>query len=236
MMDIASRVARLDWVHIIADLYKRGRASTGILLSPAECAAFAASYDAENGFRNREVMEEHGGGHGEYRNFAYPMEPNVEALRTSLYRHLVPIANTWDQALGGDGTFPTEHADYLARCHAAGQTQPTPLLVRYGPGDFIPLRQDIDDDRVFPLLVAFMLNAPGHDFAGGEFVITEQLPRMQSRVEVVPLHQGEGVIIPVSHRPAKGGEGIHRVDMRYGVSMVRSGQRLALGVIFHDAG
>ena len=180
-------------------------------------------------------MARHGFGRGEYKYFAYPLPQIVAALRDSLYPALAEVANRWNKALGIDLTYPSTHAAYLRRCHADGQGKPTPLVLRYGPGDFNCLHQDIYGENIFPLQVAFLLSEPGRDFAGGEFVLTEQRPRMQSRAEVVPLRQGEGVIFPVHHRPVRDARGIYRVNMRHGVSRLRSGRRHTLGVIFHDA-
>lgn len=235
MTDIASRIAALDWPRIGADLGARGSATTGVVLTATECTALAASYDASEGFRSRVVMARHGYGQGEYRYFGYPLAEPVAAMRPVLYRHLVPIANAWEVSLGRAGDFPAAHEAFLERCHAAGQTKPTPLLLRYGPGDYNCLHQDLYGAHVFPVQVAFLLNAPDDDFTGGEFVLTEQRPRMQSRAQVVGLRQGEGVIFAVNHRPVQGTRGIYRVAMRHGVSTVLSGQRHTLGVIFHDA-
>jgi uncharacterized protein len=195
----------------------------------------AESYDSDQLFRSRIVMARHGFGRGEYKYFAYPLPHVVAALRDSLYPALAQVANRWNKALDIDLTYPSTHAAYLRRCHADGQSKPTPLLLRYGPGDFNCLHQDIYGENVFPLQVAFLLSEPARDFAGGEFVLTEQRPRMQSRAEVVPLRQGEGVIFPVHHRPVRGTRGIYRVNMRHGVSRLHSGHRHTLGVIFHDA-
>jgi hypothetical protein len=235
MTDIAARIAGLDWPRITSDLNRQGWATTGPVLAPQDCAALIDQYDAPEGFRSRVVMARHGYGQGEYRYFAYPLAPLVQTLRTALYPHLAPIANAWEQALGRVPHFPADHAGYLARCQAAGQAKPTPLLLRYGPGDYNCLHQDLYGELVFPLQVAFLLNAPGTDFTGGAFVLTEQRPRMQSRVEVVDLAQGEGVIFAVNHRPVQGSRGVYRVAMRHGVSRLRSGQRHTLGIIFHDA-
>jgi hypothetical protein len=180
-------------------------------------------------------MARHGFGRGEYKYFAYPLPNIVAGLRTGLYPHLAILANAWNEALGIGVRYPGEHAEYLARCHAAGQAKPTPLLLQYGPGDYNCLHQDLYGELVFPLQVAFLLSEPGTDFTGGEFVLTEQRPRMQSRAEVVPLRQGQGVIFPVHHRPVQGTRGIYRVNMRHGVSRLRSGHRHTLGIIFHDA-
>jgi len=235
MSDPATTIASLDWPGIEAALDAHGCATTGVLLDPAACAALAAGYEDAGQFRSRVVMARHGFGRGEYQYFAYPLPPVVAALRAALYPRLAAIANRWEEALGRPPAFPAEHAEYLARCHAAGQTRPTPLLLRYGPGDFNCLHQDLYGDLAFPLQVAVLLDAPGRDFTGGEFALTEQRPRMQSRVEVVTLRQGEAVIFPVNQRPVRGTKGIYRVAMRHGVSRLRTGRRHTLGVIFHDA-
>ena len=226
----------VDWLRIASDLNSQGWATTGQVLDVETCAALIARYDAPEGFRSRVVMARHGYGQGEYLYFAYPLPSEVQALRVALYSRLAPFANAWEQALGRPPNFPAGHADYLARCHMAGQTKPTPLLLRYGAGDYNCLHQDLYGDHVFPLQAAFLLNDPDSDFTGGQFVLTEQRPRMQSRVEVVDLQRGEGVIFAVNHRPVQGTRGVYRVAMRHGVSRVRSGQRHTLGIIFHDAG
>jgi uncharacterized protein len=205
------------------------------LLDPAECRRLAQLYDDDARFRSRIVMERHSFGRGEYKYLAYPLPDTVETLRTSLYPALARVANAWREMLGEPAGFPLGHAEYLARCHAAGQTRPTPLMLRYGPGDYNCLHQDLYGELVFPLQLAILLSEPGKDFIGGEFVLTEQRPRAQSRAEVVPLRQGEAVIFPVHHRPVRGGRGPYRVTMRHGVSRVRSGRRQTLGIIFHDA-
>nr|WP_307732696.1 2OG-Fe(II) oxygenase [Massilia agri] len=205
------------------------------LLSVKDCAAAAALYERPSLFRSRVVMERHGFGRGEYQYFAYPLPAPLAALRTELYPPLAAIANRWQAALGLDTRFPSEHADYLARCHAAGQLRPTPLLLRYRAGDYNCLHQDLYGELVFPLQVAVLLSRPGEDFEGGEFVLTEQRPRMQSRAEVVPLTQGDAVVFPVNQRPVQGTRGVYRVAMRHGVSRLRSGTRHTLGIIFHDA-
>lgn len=233
--DIATRIHAIDWAAIATDLDRQGWATTGEVLSPVECADLAARYDAPDGFRSRVVMARHGFGQGEYRYFAYPLIAPVADLRGALYPHLAPIANRWEAALGREARFPPDHASYLALCHAAGQTRPTPLLLRYGTGDYNCLHQDLYGDLVFPLQIAFLLDRPEQDFTGGAFVLTEQRPRMQSRVEVVPLRQGEGVVFAVNHRPQRGARGVYRVTMRHGVSRLRSGMRHCLGIIFHDA-
>jgi hypothetical protein len=233
-VDIAARVTALDWSEIGTQLDSFGCATTGPLLSPDECAALSARYD-DAIYRSRVIMARHGFGRGEYKYFAYPLPEIIAALRTALYPPLAGVANRWNEQMGLDQRYPAGHAAWLKRCHAAGQTKPTPLLLQYGPGDYNCLHQDVYGELVFPLQVAFLLSRPGEDFSGGEFVVTEQRPRMQSRAEVVPLRQGEGVIFPVHHRPVQGTRGVYRVNMRHGVSRLRSGQRHTLGVIFHDA-
>jgi hypothetical protein len=223
---------RMDWTHIATEVNEQGWAMLPALLDPQACAAL---YDSETGFRSRVVMARHGFGRGEYRYFGYPLPGTVEGLRTALYPPLAVIANGWQERLGGNARFPDHHADYLARCHAAGQTRPTPLLLRYGPGDYNCLHQDLYGAEVFPLQVAVLLSAPGKDFTGGEFVLTEQRPRMQSRAAVVPLSQGDGVVFAVNSRPVKGTRGDYQVKMRHGVSRLTGGRRHTLGIIFHDA-
>ncbi len=232
---VAERVAALDWPRIAAELDGFGAATTGPLLAAAECAALAALYAGDAGFRSRVVMARHGFGRGEYKYLAYPLPALVAGLRAALYPPLAEIANRWSAAMGLAPRFADTHEAFLARCHAAGQTQPTPLLLQYGPGDYNCLHQDLYGEQVFPLQAAILLSEPGRDFTGGEFVLTEQRPRMQSRAEVVPLHLGEGVIFPVHHRPVAGTRGIYRVTMRHGVSRLRTGRRHTLGIIFHDA-
>ena len=205
------------------------------LLAPAECAAMAALYDHPEHFRSHVVMARHGYGRGEYRYFRYALPPLVERLRSDLYPRLAPMANAWHDRLGNPVRFPGGHADFLSRCHAAGQMRPTPLLLRYGPGDYNCLHQDLYGEHVFPLQLAILLDAPGADFTGGDFVLTEQRPRMQSQAEVVPLQQGDGVVFAVNHRPVAGTRGDYRVTMRHGVGTIRSGRRHTLGIIFHDA-
>jgi len=232
---IEARLATLDWQRIAASLDAEGCAHIGAVLSPAECRSLAAMYDDDVRFRSRIVMTRHGFGRGEYKYFAAPLPEVVAALRTALYPPLAAIANRWNAALGVEVRYPEAHEDFLARCRRAGQTKPTPLLLRYGEGDYNCLHQDLYGEQVFPLQVAFLLSEPARDFTGGEFVLTEQRQRMQSRAEVVPLGQGNGVIFPVHHRPVQGKRGVYRVTMRHGVSRVRSGHRHTLGVIFHDA-
>jgi len=232
---IEKRVAALDWQRIAADLNAHGCAVVPALLAPGECKSIEKLYAAENLFRSRVVMARHGYGRGEYQYFAYPLPELVATLRTALYPGLAAIANAWNAKLNVDTRYPENHADYLARCHRAGQTRPTPLILKYAAGDYNCLHQDLYGEHLFPLQVAFLLSAPERDFTGGEFVLTEQRPRMQSRAEVVPLTQGDGVIFPVRHRPVQGTRGIYRVAMRHGVSRLRSGHRHTLGIIFHDA-
>jgi uncharacterized protein len=234
-LSIAERVAALDWDAMLSDLDADGYAVTGPLLQAEECAALALSYESENTFRSRIVMARHGFGRGEYKYFSYPLPQIVAALRESLYPPLARLATEWAQVLKVETSFASSHAAYLARCRAGGQAKPTPLLLKYGPGDFNCLHQDIYGENVFPLQATFLLSQPKEDFTGGEFVLTEQRPRMQSRVQVVPFSRGEGVIFPVHHRPVRGTRGIYRVNMRHGVSRIRSGSRCTLGVIFHDA-
>jgi hypothetical protein len=225
----------LDWARIAGELDAFGCATTGPLLTPEQCSAIAALYDREDGFRSRIVMAQHGFGRGEYKYFAAPLPGTVQALREGFWPRLAPVANRWNAAMGLAPRFPDRHAEFLARCHGGGQTRPTPLLLRYEAGDYNCLHQDLYGEHVFPLQVAVLLSAPGRDFTGGEFVLTEQRPRMQSRAEVVPLAQGEGVIFAVHHRPVSGTRGTYRVNLRHGVSRLRSGRRHTLGIIFHDA-
>jgi len=232
---IADRVAAIDWPRVHEDLNRFGCAVVTGLLRPRECAGLAALYDDEACFRSRVVMARHGFGRGEYKYFSYPLPGIVADLRTALYPPLADIANDWSAVLKSEARYPPSHAAFLKRCHAAGQTRPTPLLLRYGAGDYNCLHQDLYGEHVFPLQVAFLLSRQDEDFAGGEFVLTEQRPRMQSRVEVVPLRQGDSVIFAVSERPAKGAKGFYRVKMRHGVSRLRAGRRHTLGIIFHDA-
>jgi hypothetical protein len=204
------------------------------LLDARECGAMAALYPLPEHFRSRVVMARHGFGRGQYQYFRYPLPEPIAALRGGAYTRLAPIANRWNEAMGLDQRFPAEHAEYLARCHAAGQRKPTPLLLRYEAGDFNCLHQDLYGEHVFPLQLAILLSEPGRDFTGGEFVMTEQRPRMQSRAEVVPLRQGDGVVFAVHHRPVRGTRGTYRVNLRHGVSRIRSGRRHTVGIIFHD--
>jgi hypothetical protein len=229
------RINETDWPRVEADLDEAGCAIVPGMLDADACAALRASYDNDSLFRSKVVMVRHGFGRGEYKYFSYPLPGLVEDLRTSLYPRLAPVANRWEEALGRARRFPTTHAEFLKACHAAGQTRPTPLLLRYGPGDYNCLHQDLYGDEVFPLQVAILLSEPGRDFTGGEFVMTEQRPRMQSRAEVAPLTLGSGIVFAVNERPVQGSNGVYRVKMRHGVSRLRSGSRFTLGVIFHDA-
>lgn len=224
-----------DWAATTAALDLHGNAVLPQLLSARECRAVAELYADTRHFRSRVLMQRHGFGQGEYQYFSYPLPDSVARLRATLYPRLVGVANAWNQAMGIDVRYPADHADFLARCHQAGQQRPTPLLLQYGPGDYNCLHQDLYGEHVFPLQVAVLLSRPGEDFTGGEFVLTEQRPRMQSRPEVVPLQQGDAVVFAVHHRPVQGNRGFYRVNMRHGVSTVRSGHRHTLGIIFHDA-
>ncbi len=232
---LGDRVDALDWSAVARDLDARGGAWIEGLLRPDECMALSALYPDDQAFRKRVVMERHGYGRGEYKYFCYPLPAPVAELRSAFYPHLAPIADRWHAALGVESRFPARHAEFLARCHAAGQVRPTPLLLHYGADDYNCLHQDLYGEHVFPLQVAILLSAPERDFTGGEFILTEQRPRMQSRPEVVPLRQGDAVVFAVHQRPVQGTRGIYRVNLRHGVSRVRSGQRQTLGVIFHDA-
>ena len=233
--DVASRIASLDWRRIESRLDERGCAHVERLLSPEQCASLASLYARDEAFRSTIVMARHNFGRGEYRYLSYPLPGLVQELRTALYAKLVPIANRWQHSMRIEALFPDEHADFIRRCHAAGQQRPTPLLLRYEAADYNCLHQDLYGDEVFPLQVAILLSQPGRDFEGGEFVLTEQRPRMQSRVEVVPLQQGDAVAFAVHHRPVAGSRGIYRVNMRHGVSTIRSGRRYTCGIVFHDA-
>lgn len=234
-MDLAEKIAALDWTRIATDLNQQGYATTGSLLAPDECNELATGYNNAKQFRSRIIMSRHGFGRGEYQYYAYPLPSIIQTLRTSLYPPLARIANQWNHSLGQPPELPSEHTQFLKLCHEAGQTRPTPLLLQYQQGDYNCLHQDLYGALVFPLQAAFLLSDPARDFTGGEFVLTEQRPRMQSRVSVVPLRQGEAVIFAVNHRPQRGTRGVYRVAMRHGVSTIRSGHRFTLGVIFHDA-
>jgi hypothetical protein len=234
MQTTNGRISGIDWQTVAAALDDRGHAATPPLLSQAECRALAALYDDEAAFRSRVVMARHGFGRGEYKYLRYPLPPAVEALRQAIYPRLAPVANHWCAALKEAGRFPASLDDYLAQCHGAGQLRPTPLILKYGAGDYNCLHQDLYGDHAFPLQLTVLLSDPGADFTGGEFALVEQRPRRQSKVEVVPLRQGEAVIFAVHHRPVEGTRGIYRVNQRHGVSRVRSGERYTLGIIFHD--
>lgn len=233
--DAAERVHALPWEDIAAHLDSHGYAVLPQLLAPGQCKALAGLYADPSRFRSRVVMARHGFGRGEYQYFAYPLPPVIAQWRTALYPPLRQIANRWNRAMGIEVQFPATHADFLARCHRHGQQRPTPLLLRYGPGDYNCLHQDLYGEHVFPLQTAILLSAPGEDFTGGEFVLTEQRPRMQSRPCVVPLDQGDAVVFAVHHRPVQGTRGTYRVNLRHGVSEIRSGERFTAGIIFHDA-
>ncbi len=231
---VEAPVHAIEWPGVVADLDSQGWAVLPELLGPAECREIAGLY--ENGqFRSTVVMARHGFGRGEYKYFAYPLPDLVAGLRAALYPQLAPIANRWNEAMGIDVRFPAGHAAFLDRCHAAGQTRPTPLLLQYGPGDYNCLHQDLYGAHVFPLQVAILLSEPGEEFEGGEFVLTEQRPRMQSRPAVVPLRRGDAVVFAVSQRPVQGSRGFYRTVLRHGVSKVRAGRRHTAGIIFHDA-
>ncbi len=232
---IGSRIQVFDWAGASEHLDAHGWALIPKLLGDADCDALAGFYDNDRLFRSRIVMARHGFGRGEYKYFAYPLPEPVAALRALLYPRLVPIANRWNQSMGSDVQYPDRHADFITRCHDAGQTRPTPLLLQYGAGDFNALHQDLYGEHAFPLQVAILLSEPERDFTGGEFVLTEQRPRMQSRAEVVPLRRGDGVAFAVHNRPVQGTRGMYRVNLRHGVSRLRSGHRHTAGIIFHDA-
>jgi hypothetical protein len=231
----AARIDLFDWPSITAHLDAHGWAMLEGLLTVDECSTIASTYDDDRRFRSHIVMARHGFGRGEYKYFSHPLPDTVVDLRTRLYPRLAPIANRWNESMGISVRYPDTHADFIARCHKGGQTRPTPLLLRYVEGDFNALHQDLYGEHVFPLQVAILLSQPGEDFTGGEFVLVEQRPRMQSRAEVVPLRRGDGVVFAVHTRPVQGTRGTYRVNLRHGVSRLRSGHRHTLGVIFHDA-
>ncbi|AKT42495.1 2OG-Fe(II) oxygenase [Chondromyces crocatus] len=234
-MSLREDVAAIDWARVTSELDARGSSTLPRLLTSEVCRELATLYDTEGLFRSRVVMSRHGFGRGEYKYFDYPLPAPVAELRTALYPHLVPVADRWNEAMGIEVRYPADHSAFVERCHAAGQVRPTPLLLRYGADDYNCLHQDLYGEHVFPLQVAILLSEPERDFSGGEFVLTEQRPRMQSRPEVVPLRQGDAVVFAVHHRPVQGTRGMYRVQLRHGVSRVRSGNRHTLGVIFHDA-
>ncbi len=233
--DIERRIGAIDWRAAGDALDARGWVALDPVLDAVECRALAASYDDAHRFRSHVIMARHGFGRGEYKYFAYPLPSIVDALRRALYPRLAPLANGWNERLGSAARYPAEIDAFLDRCHAAGQTRPTPLLLQYAEGDYNCLHQDVYGEHVFPFQVVFLLADPQHDFAGGELVLTEQRPRMQSRVDVVPLTFGGAAIFAVSHRPVDGSRGTYRVNLRHGVSRLRAGRRHTLGVIFHDA-
>lgn len=232
---LSTRIAALPWQRMAAELDESGFTTTGPLLSAAQCRELVKLYDGDRSFRKTVVMQRHAYGRGEYRYFDYPLPPVVQALREALYPALAEQANRWRAMLGEEPGFPSTLADWLARCHEAGQVKPTALLLRYGESDFNCLHRDLYGDLVFPLQATFLLNVPGEDFTGGEFVLVEQRPRQQSAAEVVPLQQGEAVLFAVNQRPARGSRGWHRNALRHGVSRIRSGHRHTLGIVFHDA-
>ena len=233
--DVVNRVNALDWELVSKELDARGCAIIESLITPEECDALARLYPVDDIFRSRVVMARHGFGSGEYKYFSYPLPDVVSELRTEIYPRLTPIANRWNAAMGVDARYPAKLSDFISRCHEAGQLRPTPLLLRYEAGDYNCLHQDLYGEHVFPLQIAILLSDPGRDFTGGEFVLTEQRPRMQSRAEVVPLRQSDAVVFAVRHRPVQGARGVYRVNLRHGVSRIRSGHRQTLGIIFHDA-
>ena len=235
--DVLQRVEAVDWSHISQDLDSHGNAIIENLISSNDCDALVNLYSEYGIFRSRVVMEQHGFGQGEYKYFSYPLPDIIGSLRTAIYPHLAPIANQWNEMMNIiDVRYPENHSDFIARCHDAGQLKPTPLLLKYGKDDYNCLHQDLYGLHVFPLQLTILLSEPQHDFMGGEFVLTEQRPRMQSRPEVVPLGQGDAVVFAVHNRPVKGRRGnVYRVNLRHGVSRIRSGHRYTLGIIFHDA-
>ena len=236
--DLVQRVETLDWNHISQDLDAHGNAIIKNLISSNDCDALVNLYSEDGIFRSRVVMEQHGFGRGEYKYFSYPLPDIVTGLRTTIYPYLAHIANRWNELMSIiDIHYPEKHADFIARCHDAGQIKPTPLLLQYGKDDYNCLHQDLYGQHIFPLQITILLSEPQHDFTGGEFVLTEQRPRMQSRPEVVPLLQGDAVVFAVHNRPVQGTRGgnVYRVNLRHGVSRIRSGHRYTLGIIFHDA-
>jgi uncharacterized protein len=235
LTSLTQRIVAIDWDRVGASLDADGYAVVDRLLSAVECDGLAAAYNDEGAFRSRVVMARHGFGRGEYKYFAYPLPDAVAEMRDALYPPLSEIANRWHESMGLEDRFPDDHAGFIRRCHGAGQTRPTPLLLQYAQGDYNCLHQDLYGEHVFPLQVALLLSDPGRDFEGGEFVLTEQRPRMQSKASVVPLLQGSAVVFAVNNRPVQGTRGTYRVKMRHGVSRIRSGHRHTLGIIFHDA-
>jgi len=232
---IEARVEKVDWTTVSADLDAYGWSGFQKLLTAEECADISGLYADSGKFRSQVIMAQHGFGRGEYKYFSYPLPGLVAGLRTAIYPHLAPVANRWNEAMGIQVRYPDSHEVFIERCHQAGQTRPTPLLLQYGAGDYNALHQDVYGEHVFPLQLAILLSEPERDFTGGEFVLTEQRPRMQSTAQVVPLRQGDGVVFAVQHRPVEGTRGSYRVNLRHGVSRLRSGRRHTLGIIFHDA-
>ncbi len=235
MEQIANRVQSSDWDGVAESLNTEGYAMVPGLLTQEECRGIAGFYSQDEIFRSRVVMARHGFGRGEYKYFSYPLPDVVQVLRTAVYPRLAPIANRWNEAMNISVRYPDQHEEFLSRCHEAGQTRPTPLLLQYEKGDYNCLHQDLYGEHVFPLQLAILLSEPGKDFTGGEFVMTEQRPRMQSRPMVVPLRRGDAVIFAVHNRPVRGTKGTYRVNLRHGVSRLLSGHRHTLGIIFHDA-
>ncbi len=225
----------IAWEQVSQDLDAQGNATIKGLLGADECDQIAALYQNEGVFRSHVVMERHGFGRGEYKYFSYPLPDLIASLRTTIYPHLAPIANRWSEAMRTGVSYPAKHADFIQRCHDAKQSKPTPLILKYEKDDYNCLHQDLYGEHVFPIQLAILLSEPNKDFTGGEFVMTEQRPRMQSRPMVVELRKGDGVLFAVSHRPVQGSKGTYRVALRHGVSRLRSGNRFALGIIFHDA-
>lgn len=232
---IETRVAAFDWSSVSTYLDSYGWAAFSHLLTADECKTIACLYTDDRHFRSHIIMARHGFGRGEYKYFSYPLPEIITSLRTTLYPRLAPIANRWNESMRIDTRYPEGHAEFIRRCHEAGQTRPTPLLLQYGESDYNALHQDLYGEHVFPLQVAILLSEPERDFTGGEFVLMEQRPRMQSRAEVVPLRQGDGVVFAVHNRPVQGARGTYRVNLRHGVSRLRSGHRHTMGIIFHDA-
>jgi uncharacterized protein len=230
-----ARIEAIDWQSIANELDESGNALLKNILRAEDCEALAGSYGNDELFRSRVVMARHGFGRGEYKYFRYPLPDILQALRISLYERLAPIANVWNEQMDIEVRYPAKHVDFIERCHQAGQLRPTPLLLQYGAGDYNCLHQDLYGEHAFPIQIALLLSEPGRDFEGGEFVLTEQRPRMQTRPEIVPLHQGDAVAFAVHHRPVRGTRGTYRVNLRHGVSRLRSGTRHTAGIIFHDA-
>ncbi len=233
--DIAGRVQRAEWERVSKDMNQSGWSLLPAMLKDEECDAIAGLYVEPEGFRSHIAMARHGFGRGEYKYFSYPLPDIVADLRTALYPKLVPIANLWNERMNTNARFPESHAAFIERCHAAGQTRPTPLLLQYGPEDYNCLHQDLYGAQVFPMQVVFLLSEPEKDFTGGEFILTEQRPRMQSKAEVVPLRRGDAAVFAVHHRPHQGARGYYRVNLRHGVSKLRAGHRHTMGILFHDA-